>query len=137
MPRHLRSVLLLTVLVLSTLVAPRPAVAQAPPTIREVAALLLEGVDAGYFKCSVRTVFQLLQIAASVDCPRKLTYLLLARECLCGLSREINETTGQPFQTLGPGIYDLANFHHTVPAQVFGRRLCELLNAVIAAACPL
>lgn len=131
----LRSIFLLSVLVLSSFVA-RPAAAQEPPTPRTIYAEIIGGLNEGYFKCSVKTVLQLLQLAASTPCPQKLVLLQMAQTCLCGLSREINELTGQPYQTLGVGIYDLANFAHTVPAQVFGRRLCELLSAAIATACP-
>ncbi len=134
---NLRSALLLTVLFLSSF-AVRPAAAQ---TIGSAQELVITGINAGFFKCNIYTsILSYLSLAANAPCPQKLTFLIAARDCACAPSREIDHRAGsptinQPFQTLGTGIYDLAGYWHTVPAQTYGRTLCELLNFLVSTAC--
>lgn len=135
---NLRSALLLTVLFLSAFMT-RPAAAQS--TISAAQELVLVGIRDGHWKCNTyTTIYQYLVLAANAPCPQKLTYLIAARDCACALSREIDHRVGsptinQPFQTLGANVYDLAGFWHTIPDQVYGRLLCDLLSAIILITC--
>jgi len=102
----------------------------------------------GAFKCPVEaTLLSLLNAAeATTDMARRRQILMMAADCACKLSREIDYTGspnpsasnynpgyGRPYYTLAfiyPTWQDLANFHHNIPAQVYGRIICAAFHCL-------
>jgi hypothetical protein len=102
-----------------------------------------------FFKCpKAATLLSLLNAAEKEkDYNRRQMILKMAADCACLLSREIdyrgspnpsapnyNPGYGKPYYTLGflnPYWQDLAQFHHELFSQIYGRVVCAAIHCLL------